>query len=504
MPVKVAIVGGGSAGWLTATLLDALLNGRAPRKRVEITLIESPKVPRIGVGEATVPTLLQTLRILGVSEKEFLREADATFKQGIKFAGWRQQPDHTYYHTFDRYQPGVIDLSGLRWAASDRQMPFAYYVSPQPAMCDLDRAPKRIGDPDYAGALAYAFHMDAEKFAGYLANLGRQRGIKHLMDEVTDVAVTGGGRISSVSLQENETLSADWFIDCTGFARVLTSRLPGNHFNDFSQWLLCDRAVALQVPRNTADPIRPYTTATAIDSGWVWDIGLRNRRGTGYVYSSAHIDDDAAEAALRAREGPVAEGINARRLRFQSGRLEKAWNGNCVAIGLSGGFIEPMESTGIYMIEYAARTFAEMFPLFGGDDRLAHRYNEIIADRYDELIDFVNIHYVLSDRRDTPFWRDATAPSRATDRIKDRLDLWSEKMITSSDFANSHQLFGYQNYELCVYGLDHVTPSLKPGAQPLAAIPTVANAVEKLRDILPDHAAYLAEVDAGAAMQSGS
>lgn len=492
--MKIAIVGGGSAGWLTATLLDALLNGRSDRKRVGITLIESPKVPRIGVGEATVPTLLQTLRILGVSEKEFLREADATFKQGIKFAGWRQKSGHAYYHTFDRYQPGAIDLSGLRWAASDRQIPFAYYVSPQPAMCDLDRAPKRVGDPDYAGTLAYAFHMDAEKFAGYLARLGQQRGIRHLLDEVTEVAVSDG-RIASVSLQENGTETADWFIDCTGFARVLASRLPGHSFHDFFQWLLCDRAVALQVPRNRADPIRPYTTATAVDSGWVWDIGLRNRRGTGYVYSSAHIDDDAAEATLRAREGAAAEGIAARRLRFQSGRVDKAWNGNCISIGLSGGFIEPMESTGIYMIEYAARTFAEMFPLFGGDDRLARRYNEVIADRYDELIDFVNIHYALSDRRDTPFWRDATAPSRVTERIAERLDLWREKMITSSDFANSHQLFGYQNYEMCVYGLDHVTPLLKPGAQPVAAIPKVATAVEKLRDILPDHAAYLAEVD---------
>ncbi|MFM5932397.1 MAG: tryptophan halogenase family protein [Novosphingobium sp.] len=497
--MKVAVVGGGSAGWLTATMLDAMLNGRARPKRVDITLIESPRIPRIGVGESTVPTLLNTLRLLGISERDFLREADATFKQGIKFAGWRSDPSHSYYHTFDRYPPGHIDMLGLSWAASQRNIPFAYYVSAQPSLCDMDKAPKRLGDPDYAGAMAYAFHMDAEKFAGYLAKVGRERGIEHVQDDVVDVALSGEGRIDSITLAAGASLAADWFIDCTGFARVLTSRLPGFAYHDFADWLICDRAVAMQVPREdgSTDPIRPYTTATALDAGWAWDIGLRNRRGTGYVYSSQHISDDEAEATLRAREMPASANLQTRLLRFRAGRLDKAWIGNCISIGLSGGFVEPMESTGIYLVEYAARTFAELFPLFGRNDLLADRFNRLMADRYDELIDFINVHYVLSDRRDTPFWRDATAPSRMTERVRERVALWQDKMISASDFANSHQLFGYQNYEFCVYGLDAPSRTLARGTQAIAPIPAVQRTYEKLKDALPDHRHYIAEIDRG-------
>lgn len=492
--MKIAVVGGGSAGWLSATMLDVLLNGRtSATKRVEIVLIESPKVPRIGVGEATVPTLVSTLRELGVPEQDFLREADATFKQGIKFLGWRMQPGHSYYHAFDRYQSQGLDLHGLRWAASRRNIPFAYYVSAQPALCDLQKAPRRVTDPDYHGAFNYAYHMDAEKFAGYLSELGKSRGITHILDEVVDVRAGSPGRIDVVVLGNGSQVAADYFLDCTGFARVLISKLPGFEFIPLSDWLICDRAVALQVPHGEggAKAISPFTQATAMSAGWVWDIGLRNRRGTGYVYSSRHISDDDAERELRSKEGPACDELTARRLKFEVGRLAEPWVGNCVAIGLSGGFIEPMESTGIYLIEYAARTFCELLPLFGEGALLRERFNQLLADRYDEVLNFINIHYVLSDRRDTSFWRDATDPARITSSNRDKLELWKQKMVSASDFANTHQLFGYQNYEYCVYGLGWTAPGLPVGTRDLAPLPSVSRAVDLLTDQLPNHVDYL-------------
>lgn len=498
--IRIAIVGGGSAGWLTACLIDSLLNGASrPTKRAEIVLMESPTVPRIGVGEATVPTLVNTLRQLGIGEHEFLRAADATFKQGIKFCGWTARTEHSYYHVFDRHQAADHQLSGLRWAASTRNIPFAYHVSPQPALCDLNKAPRRVWDPEYCGAFLYAYHMDAERFADYLREVGRARGIAHILDDAVEVSFRSSDIISRVRGRNGSEIPADYFIDCTGFARVLTSRLPGFEFVPFSDWLICDRAIALQVPytRDRSAAIAPFTKATAMSAGWAWDIGLQSRRGTGYVYSSRHIADDDAERELRAKEGPRAVGLAARRLNFTLGRLARPWVGNCVAIGLSGGFIEPMESTGIYLIEYAARTFCELLPLFGNSRLLSARFNQLMAERYEEVIDFINIHYVLSDRSDTPFWRDATSTKRSTKSNAARLQLWTQKMISPSDFQNAQQLFGYQNYEYCVYGLGRAPAELKNTDPAITPAPVVAQAVEQLSRLLPSQRDYLMAIERG-------
>ena len=454
---------------------------------------------RIGVGEATVPTLVNTLRQLGVGEHEFLRATDATFKQGIKFIGWTAEAGHSYYHVFDRHQAADHQMSGLRWATSARSIPFAYYVSPQPALCDLNKAPRRVWDPEYCGAFLYAYHLDAERFADYLRDLGRARGIAHVVDDAVDVSLRSPDLIARVRGRNGSEIAADYFIDCTGFARVLASRLSGFEFVPFGEWLICDRAVALQVPYTQDRPagIVPFTKATAMSAGWAWDIGLQSRRGTGYVYSSRHISDDDAERELRTKEGPGAVGLDARRLKFNLGRLARPWVGNCVAIGLSGGFIEPMESTGIYLIEYAARTFCELLPLFGNSQLLSERFNQLMAEQYAEVLDFINIHYVLSDRSDTPFWRDASSTERITKSNEARLELWMEKMISPSDLPNAQQLFGYQNYEYCVYGLGCAPPALHNSDAAIRPVPPVTRAVEQLSRLLPTQRDYFMAIEGG-------
>lgn len=479
------IVGGGSAGWLTATLIDALLNGKSGQKRVAVTVVESKRIGRIGVGEATVPTLIQTLRDLGIPEAEFLQAADATFKQGIRFEGWMARPGHNYYHVFDRQQGAGRDMRGLQWLASDQSLPFAHYVSPQAAICDQGLAPRRHTDPDYAAPFLYAYHMDAEKFAGFLVDLGKSRGIRHVLDDVVEVRRTGD-RIQSIKLSEGQEITADWFVDCTGFARVLTSAIGNTAYVDMSDYLICDRAVALQLPNHgDLSELKPFTRSVALSSGWMWDIGLQTRRGTGYVHSSRHISAEEAEKELR-QAVSAPDSIKARHLAFEVGHLESPWKGNCIAIGLSSGFLEPMESTGIYLIEFAARALCEMLPLFGRAEKSAARFNKLVADRFGEVLDFVNLHYVLSDRRDTPFWRDATSARRITPRLQEWLALWEEKPPSATDFANSHQLFGYQNYEYCLYGLNW-RPKALAGHQGRRIQPpsSIQRATHELAQVLP-------------------
>lgn len=501
--MRVVIVGGGSAGWISAVYMDRVLNGRAKTKRVSITVVESARIGRIGVGEATVPTLVNSLRQMDIREADFLRAVDATFKQGIRFEGWRAEEGHAYYHTFDRYQAGGRDFHGLRWAASDGKLPFAYYVSAQPALCDRFKAPRRPSDVEYTGAFNYAYHMDAEKFAGYLSQVGVERGITHKVNEVVE-ARCSSNRIDEVVLDSGERVSADYFIDCTGFSRLLISKLPHFKFIDLSSWLICDRAVALQIPYNekSIPAIAPFTRATALSAGWMWSIGLRNRLGTGYVYSSTHISDDAAELELR-RNQRANDSLHARRLKFEVGRLEQPWFGNCVAMGLSAGFIEPMESTGIYLIEYAIKAFCELLPLFGESRLISQRFNALMADRYEEIVDFVNAHYVLSDLRHTSFWKDATDAARVTPSLAEKLRLWEEKLPSASDFANNHQLFGYQNYEYCVYGMDWRPKAVAtPGRTRLEPLPPVKRAFAQMLALLPQHNDYfLAPSDQPGALQ---
>lgn len=498
-PTRVVIVGGGTAGWITAAHMNAALN--SPERRVvEFTLIESPDVPRIGVGEATVPALRQLLFNVGIDEMEFMRATDAVFKQGICFPNWLHNKGEHYYHQFSRYNPDAVDKSGLDWLRSDRSIPFADTVSAQPALMEMHLSPKLIGPRQMRPALTYAYHLNALKFADYLRDIAVKDGVSHHIDNVTDIEMTEDGRIAALNTEKGERLEADLFIDCTGFQALLIEKKLGVGWDDFSPWLLCDRAVVMQIPYETYYPgfVRSGTLSSALSAGWIWDIPLINRRAIGYVYSSQFISDDAAEREMRRYEGaygPHADDLPTRVVPFKSGRRSQAWAKNCVAIGLSGGFMEPLEATGLHLIQFAALTLAEFFPHGGQMEDLAARFNAIISERFDEILGFINMHYCVTQRRDSEFWEEVARPERVIPALQEKLDFWKIKPPSQGDLMIQSAQFSYQSYELVLYGMDfqgeHYA-KLHGGKPERARIPAaIANRFERMRRHLPTHEAWL-------------
>lgn len=457
---KIAIVGGGSSGWMAAAYLDAVLNRNGGRT-AEISLVESPDIPRIGVGEATVPSINHIIAAIGIDEMDFMKRVDGTFKQAIKYVNWLDNDGSQYYHPFNRFRESPIDRSGLRWLMSDRSVPFAHTVSAQPAICEANLAPKMMGRWDFGPPLTYAFHMNALKFADYLCEIATARGVQHLVEHVIDVEMADNGNIAAVKTSSGTRIEADIFVDCTGFAGLLIEKQLGVEWVDCSQWLLCDRATTLHVPYEHHYPgyVRPYTTATALSAGWVWEIPLQSKRSLGYVHSSAFLSDTEAEEELRRFEGAHAAELDARIVPFKVGHRAKSWVGNCIAIGLSGGFIEPLESTGLYLSDLATVMLAEHFPYDNDFEPLAFRFNRIMANRFYEILDFINMHYCLTRRSDNDFWREVRRPERMTDRLRAKLDFWRAKPPSPSDFED--QCFpGQPNSPLPAAGLpgDHRSP----------------------------------------------
>ena len=364
---------------------------------------------------------------------------------------------------------------------SDRSVPFMETVSVQPVVCELGLAPKTLDGSPFAEPLVYAFHMNALKFADYLCEHSKARGVTHYLDHMVEVDMAENGHIAAVVTQSGQRLEADLFVDSTGFAALLIEKELGVGFTDCSQWLMCDRATTMHVPYEHHYPgfVRPYTTATALSAGWVWEIPLQNTRSLGYVHSSAFIDDDLAERELRRFEGSHCDTLGTRVVKFRVGVRETPWKGNCIAIGLAGGFIEPLESTGLYLSHLAAVMLAEHFP--HGDDMapLALRFNRIMSNRFYEILDFINMHYCLSRRTDNEFWREVQRPARITDRLRAKLDYWRTKPPSRSDFedqffpgspdvplqlggvtgdsrspVDTGGLWGHESYEAILYGLD--------------------------------------------------
>jgi tryptophan halogenase len=477
---RVLIVGGGSAGWMTAAYLNAALNNDG-KKAADICLVESPDVPRVGVGEATIPNINHLLAVIGIDENEFMKRVDGTFKQSIRYVNWLDNRGDYYHHPFSRFRPAPLDWSGQNWLMSDRSVPFTETVSAQPIICELGLAPKAPGQSDFGSPLTYAFHMNALKFADYLCELSTARGVSHYLDHVVDVEMTENGDIAAVHTRGGQRLEADLFIDCTGFAALLIEKKLGVGWADCSQWLLCDRAVTMHVPYEHHYPgyVRPYTTATALSAGWVWEIPLQDKRSLGYVHSSAFLSDEDAEREIRSFEGEHAESLDSRIVHFKVGHREKAWVRNCIAIGLAGSFIEPLESTGLYLSDLAAIMLAAHFPYADDMAPLAFRFNRIMTNRFYEILDFINMHYCLTRRSDTEFWREIRRSERVNDRLKAKLEFWRVKPPSPADFEDQffpgqpdtplpsgglpgdHRspidtagLWNHESYEAILYGMD--------------------------------------------------
>lgn len=482
---SILVVGGGSAGWITANLLNAHIR-RAGRK-TRILLVESPDIPTIGVGEATVPTIRRTMNDIGLPEQDLLTSAEATFKTLIRFNDWN--PGESYDHPFDRRQRPATDAAVRDWSAQNG-LPFDRSFSALSQLADENIAPKSPHQPQYRGNFPYAYHLDAIKLAGRLSEFGRERGIAHKLCNITRVNVSPEGLISSLMTDQGEELTADLYVDCTGFRSALLGQALGVKSHSFAKYLLCDRAVTMRVPYDVHKPeqIRTYTMATAREAGWQWDINLQTRRGLGYVYSSAFLSDDEAETALRQSEGPHTDGLEARHIRFSSSKREVSWKGNCVAVGLSDGFLEPLESSGLYFIEFAGLAIATMLEDYAvAPDATIHHYNRITRELFDEILGFINLHYVLSKRRDTPFWRAATADEAILDDLRDRIELWKHRSPTQFDFPGADRLFAQDSYEFILHGMKHVNGPVSG----LPRVPDYGPVLAKARAELPKHEAFL-------------
>ncbi len=519
---SIVIVGGGSAGWIAASYLNGALNDRGKTPRIDITLIESPNVPRISVGEATVPSIHHVLEVVGINEIDFMKATDATFKQSIKYVNWLYGDGDSYHHPFSRFTPGPIDQSGKRWMESMRDIPFMETVSAQTVISDIVRAPKTMDGRPFRTPLKYAYHFDAQLFADYLQAFSVQRGVNHILANVTNARLNEQGYIQGVNLEDGGFVEGDLFVDCTGFKGLLIGETMKVPWEDFSQWLFCDRAVVAQFDYEEHFPgiIRPYTTATAQSAGWIWDTPTQTRRATGYVYASNFISDEKAEEELLAYQGKGAD-ASTRIIRFKTGQRQKVWTKNCIAIGLAGGFIEPLESTGIYLSELGAVLLAEHFPRdHDALQSMAFRYNRIISNRYYEVLDFINMHYCLTRRKDTEFWRTVQKPEHITERLKAKLELWRQKPPTLSDFDDqSFAGFGYSlrpdhdpeidprpptdaaglwnhaSYEAILFGMDFRGPEFEEtygDEREKSRVPQfVIDAVREANKTLPPHHVWL-------------
>lgn len=495
---SIVIVGGGTAGWMTA----ASLAKQFCDLPVAITLIESDEIGTVGVGEATVPHIRFFNARLGIDEAEFMRRTQATFKLGIEFKDWARKGD-SYIHPFGRFG---VDLDGVafhhHWArlraAGTAEDPDSYSVAALAARQNRFAHPAAdLDSPE--GSYSYAFQFDATLYARFLRDFAERKGVVRREGRVVDAAVEPNrAHVESVTLADGATVAGSLFIDCSGFRALLIGQAKQSAFEEWGHWLPCDRAVA--VPCKSDLPLSPYTRATARDAGWIWRIPLQHRVGNGHVYSSAHIDDEtAAHDLLSQLEG--APGGDVRQLRFRAGMRREQWIGNVVAIGLSAGFLEPLESTSIHLIQLAIGRLLGLFPDLDWEPSLAAEFNRTMCLEYERIRDFLILHYTATERADTPFWNDMRTLALPTS-LAERLEAFRQRGIV----VNYREgMFLDASWVAVLLGQRVLPATLDPMAL-RRPIEEVARSVEAFRTrcaaaarTLPTQRDYLAQIDARAA-----
>jgi len=418
---SVVIVGGGTAGWMTAASLAHRLGALG----VKITAVESSAIGTVGVGEATVPAIRAYFDSLGLDTFELMKTSQATFKLGIEFAGWRHD-GHRFFHSFGRYgvAHGPIAFHHLWQRLHDAGEPYPlddYCLATQLAWQNRFAEANPHPRADFE-AYDWAIHFDAGLFAACLRRFAEARGVVRIDARITDIRLNGeSGDIASLLLDNGEMITGDLFIDCSGFRGLLIQGALKAGFVDWKHWLPCDRAIALPCMSPDAE-ITPYTRSTAQTAGWTWRIPLQHRVGNGYVYNSDHIDDSEAEAVLRAGlDGDALAEPN--RLRFTAGHAKAFWQGNCVAIGLSGGFLEPLESTSITLIQLGIEKLLALWPARASDPALAAEYNRLTTIEFERIRDFIILHYALNQRHGDPLW-DYCRHMAPPDSLQHKIDVF--------------------------------------------------------------------------------
>jgi tryptophan halogenase len=520
---KVLIVGDGSAAWMTAAYLNSALN-RDGRKVAEIVVVPTASKLDEGSVEATTPDINRFLAVLGVDQLQFLRQTGGTLRQGTRFVNWRGGSGEDFYHPFDMERIGSIDRSVGAWLRSNRSIGFAETISVQPALCQMKLSPAMLTRWDFGPPLTYAFHVDVSGFTAFMKDVALRAGVTSYSDAATDAVITNDGHIAAAVMASGQQIEADLFIDCSGAAGLLIEKL-GVGWVDQSRYLLCDRAMSVGIPyqQHYAGYVNPYTTATAMSSGWMRDIPLQDGRVLDYFFSSEFQSDEAARREFCAFDG--AHGIlpGDYVARPRTGHRTQAWVGNCIAIGGSCSAIESPESTNLYFIDHAVSRLAEHFPLGDQLEPLAFRYNRIVANRFYEDLDFANLHFCLSRRSDTEFWKEAQRSDRITNRVRAKLEFWRLKRPTPSDFEDQKLpgqadeqlregitpgdyrgaidtagLWTHKNYEAVLYGMDFLNEECderfgRERSDPL--VPRHISArVAQAQGKLPPHATWLQKI----------
>ncbi|MEN2748521.1 tryptophan halogenase family protein [Sphingomonas sp. T9W2] len=486
----VVIIGGGTAGWMTAAACGRYLNDG--RRRV--TLVESDAIGTVGVGEATIPSILNFNKLLGIDEAEFLRETRGSFKLGIEFAGWHTA-DSGYFHPFGNFGR---DIEGVNfhqlWAklkGQDGIGPISDYSPTTVAARANAFGPPHPDPRSPLSGMAYAYHIDATLYARFLRRRAEADGVARIEGRIVAVEHHDNGHVAAVRLDDGRRVAGDLFLDCSGFRSLLLGKAMGVGFEDWSHWLPCDRAIA--VPTERTEPVLPYTRATAHAAGWQWRIPLQHRTGNGLVYASRYMDDDAAQALLLSRldAAPTAA---PRRLSFTAGRRDAMWAGNVVAIGLAGGFLEPLESTSIHLIQQGISKLFALFPDRGFSPVERDEYNRQMADNYRSIRDFIILHYHATARNDSPFWihvRTMDVPDSLTRKI----ELFRQK---GRIFRYEDELFAMPSWVAVLLGQGIEPVGYDPIADALdevrllPAIRQMRSATAAAVATLPQHGAVLA------------
>ncbi|QLQ40523.1 tryptophan halogenase family protein [Micromonospora robiginosa] len=482
----MVVVGGGTAGWMTAAYLTAAFG-----ERVDITVVESADIGAVGVGEATFSDIRHFFEFLGLAERDWMPACNATYKLAVRFENWRQ-PGHHFYHPFEQLrsvQGFPLTDWWLRHPTTDRFDVDCFVMA---SLCDAGRSPRYLdgrlleqefvekdGLPstiaEYQGAqFPYAYHFEAHLLAKYLTRYATQRGVTHVVDTVREVALDERGWVSHLETAEHGRIDGDIFVDCTGFRGLLVNKALAEPFVSYQDSLPNDSAVALQVPMDMdKDPIRPCTTATAQDAGWIWTIPLISRLGTGYVYARDYLEPEEAERTLREFVGPAAADAPANHIRMRIGRSRRSWVNNVVAIGLSSGFVEPLESTGIFFIHHAIEQLVKFFPATGFDPQLQEGYNSSVQHVMDGVREFLVLHYRGAKRADNQYWRD-TKTRAVPDGLAERLEAWRSKVPDAgSTYPRYHGLPPY-SYNCILLGTGGIETLPSPALDLIDEKPALA------------------------------
>lgn len=490
---KITIVGGGTAGWMTAALLSQLFNDGG----FDIKLIESDEIGTIGVGEATIPAIRNYHALAGLDQVAMIRATQATFKLGIEFVDWRAL-GHSYIHGFGKIGQDLLWLHPhqfwLKYAARGQAKHFDHYAlnclaARQNRFCLPD--PRNPGSP--LADLDYAYHFDASLFARFLRAHAEQRGVTRIEGRIVSAELRPeDGHVDHVLLSDGRRVDGELFIDCSGMRALLLGQTLGVGYEEWSHWLPCDRALA--VPCESVAPLTPYTRSTARAAGWQWRIPLQHRIGNGHVYSSAYIsDDEAADVLLANLDGPAL--ADPRPVRFTPGRRHRSWERNVVAIGLSSGFLEPLESTSIHLIQTAILRLVALFPGAGINAADVAEYNRQTSFEFEDVRDFIIAHYKVTEREDTPFW----AYVRNMD-IPDSLSARLELFRTSARFFGQQkaELFREESWVQVLLGQGLQAQhdpmvDLIPDEQALGFLRDIEEVIADVAQAMPDHAAFIAK-----------